>query len=132
MFGLPGGGDGGQAEGQRGFADRAMLVVRTGSDTAPRARMWWEQVASTATFSRPPCCSAFVPPPLPAPPLLDEATKKQLVSFQGPRLLKNKSKTFLVVQWLRICLPMQRTWIRSLVPEDASCCGTTIPMCYSY
>ena len=27
-------------------------------------------------------------------------------------------RTSLVVQWLRICLPMQRTWVRSLVQED--------------
>ena len=53
-LGLPGAGDGGQAEGQWGFADRAMLVVRgtKGLDTAPRARLWWEQIASTAMFSR--------------------------------------------------------------------------------
>ena len=82
-------------------------------------------------LQRPPCCPAFVAPPLPVPPLLDEATKQQLVSFQGPRLLKNQSQTFLVVQWLRICLPMQRTRIQSLVPEDGTCCGT-IPMHHSY
>ena len=51
------------------------------------------------------------PPPLLVPPLLDEATKKQLVSFQGPRLLKNQSQTFLLVQWLRICLTMVGTGV---------------------
>ena len=35
----------------------------------------------------------------------------------------------LVVQWLRIHLPMQGTWIRALVQEDPTCCGATKPMC---
>ena len=26
-----------------------------------------------------------------------------------------------VVQWLRICLPMQETWVRSLIWEDSIC-----------
>ena len=26
--------------------------------------------------------------------------------------------TSLVAQWLRICLPMQGTWVQALVPED--------------
>ena len=36
--------------------------------------------------------------------------------------------TPLVVQWLRICLPMQRTWVGSLVWEDSTCNGATKPM----
>ena len=32
--------------------------------------------------------------------------------------LKNK-RTFLVIQWLRICLPMQGTQVQSLVQEDS-------------
>ena len=35
----------------------------------------------------------------------------------------------LVVQWLRIRLPMQGTWVRALVQEDPICCGATKPMC---
>ena len=31
-------------------------------------------------------------------------------------------KASLVVQWLRIHLPMQRTWVRALVQEDPTCC----------
>ena len=31
----------------------------------------------------------------------------------------------LVVQWLRIRLPMQGTWVRALVREDPTCRGTT-------
>ena len=34
---------------------------------------------------------------------------------------KATSGTFLVVQWLRIYLPMQETWIQSLVQEDPTC-----------
>ena len=31
--------------------------------------------------------------------------------------------TSLVVQWLRICLPIQGTWLPALVPEGATCHG---------
>ena len=31
----------------------------------------------------------------------------------------------LVVQWLRICLPMQGTQVQSLVQEDSTCCKAT-------
>ena len=40
--------------------------------------------------------------------------------------------TSLVVQWLRICLPMQGTRVRSVVREDLRCHGATQPMCHSY
>ena len=36
--------------------------------------------------------------------------------------------TSLVVQWLRIHLPMQGTWVRSLVQEDSTCHGATKPV----
>ena len=36
-----------------------------------------------------------------------------------------------VVQWLRICLPMQRTRVWSLVREDPPCWGVTKPVCHS-
>ena len=38
----------------------------------------------------------------------------------------------LVVQWLRICLPMQETWVRALVQEDPTCRGATKPMRHNY
>ena len=41
-------------------------------------------------------------------------------------------RTSLVVQWLRICLPMQGTWVRSLVQEDPTCCGATKPVRHNY
>ena len=38
----------------------------------------------------------------------------------------------LVVQWVRLCLPMWGTWIQSLVWEDATCRGATKPECNNY
>ena len=35
--------------------------------------------------------------------------------------------TSLVVQWIAIHQPMQRTWFRSLVWEDPTCRGSTKP-----
>ena len=49
--------------------------------------------------------------------------------------LKNKNHmigTSLVVQWLRIRLPRQRTWVRALVREDPTCRGAAKPMCHNY
>ena len=40
--------------------------------------------------------------------------------------------TSLVVQWLRIRLPMQGTQVRALVQEDPTCCRATKPVCNSY
>ena len=38
----------------------------------------------------------------------------------------------LIVQWLRICLPMQGTWVRALVWEDPTCRRATKPMGHNY
>ena len=38
----------------------------------------------------------------------------------------------LVVQWLRIHLPMQGTWVQALAREDPTCCGATEPVSHSY
>ena len=38
----------------------------------------------------------------------------------------------LVVQWLRIHLPMQGTQVRSLVQEDPTCRGATKPVHHNY
>ena len=45
---------------------------------------------------------------------------------------KNIMGASLVVQWLRICLPMQRTRVRALVREDPTCHGATKPVCHNY
>ena len=38
----------------------------------------------------------------------------------------------LVVQWLRICLPMQGTRVRALVWEDPTCRGAARPVSHNY
>ena len=38
----------------------------------------------------------------------------------------------LVAQWLGIRLPMQGTWVRSLVQEDPTCHGATKPVRHNY
>ena len=45
---------------------------------------------------------------------------------------KCKIGTSLVAQWLRIHLPMQGTWVRSLVQEDATCHGAAKPVHHNY
>ena len=40
--------------------------------------------------------------------------------------------TSLVVQWLRVHLPMQGTQVRSLVLEDPTCLGATKPVCHCW
>ena len=40
----------------------------------------------------------------------------------------NEHLGFPVVQWLRTCLPMQRTWVGSLVQEDLTCLGAIKPV----
>ena len=44
----------------------------------------------------------------------------------------NGQGTSLVAQWLRICLPMQGTRVRSLVQEDPTCRRATKPMHHNY
>ena len=45
---------------------------------------------------------------------------------------KSITGTSLVAQWLRICLPMQETRVRSLVWEDPACHRATKPVCHNY
>ena len=40
--------------------------------------------------------------------------------------------TSLVAQHLRVCLPVQGTWVQSLVWEDSTCRGVTKPECHDY
>ena len=46
--------------------------------------------------------------------------------------LESSCWTSLVVQWLRIHLPMQGAWVRSLVWEDPTCLEATKLMCHIY
>ena len=48
--------------------------------------------------------------------------------IQGSLHLENALKTSLVVQWLRVCLLMQGTWVRSLIQEDPTGHGETDPV----
>ena len=41
---------------------------------------------------------------------------------------KKELKTRMVVQWLRICQPMQGTWVQSPVREDSTCHRAAEPM----
>ena len=63
------------------------------------------------------------------------AAKNKLISKKNRKKINNaffkKKRTSLVAQWLRICLPMQGTQVRSLVQEDPTCRGATKPVCYS-
>ena len=52
------------------------------------------------------------------------------ISLHG--VLKRVIRASLVVQWLRIRLPMQGTQVRALVREDPTCHGATKPMCHNY
>ena len=45
---------------------------------------------------------------------------------------KRSLQTSLAVQWLRIHLPTQGTWVQSLVRENSICCGATKPMLHNY
>ena len=47
-------------------------------------------------------------------------------------LYKSQSRTSLVVQWLRIHLPVQGTWVRALVREDSTCWRATKPVYHNY
>ena len=41
---------------------------------------------------------------------------------------KTTMRTSLVVQWIRIHLPMQRVRVQSLAREDSTCCGAAKPV----
>ena len=41
-------------------------------------------------------------------------------------------ETSLVVQWLGVCLLVQRIWVGSLVWKDSTCLETTKPACLKY
>ena len=43
-----------------------------------------------------------------------------------------KTRASLVVQWMRLCLPMQGTQVWSLVPEDPSCRRAAKPVHHHY
>ena len=48
------------------------------------------------------------------------------------RQIKISSGTSLLAQWLRICLPVQGTWVQSLLREGPTCHGATKPVHHNY
>ena len=58
--------------------------------------------------------------------------------YGGPLTRIGKGKktwlkgTSLVVQWLRMHLPMQGTRVQALVQEDPTCCGVTKSASHNY
>ena len=62
--------------------------------------------------------------------------KHDNVSSSWQRPLAHKKylldRASLVVQWLRICRPMQGTGVRALVREDPTCHGATMPVRHNY
>ena len=56
--------------------------------------------------------------------------RQESASWEG--LEKERRGTFLVVQWIRIRLPMQGTRVRALVQEDPTCRGATKPVRHNY
>ena len=57
---------------------------------------------------------------------------KDLYSENYKTLMKEiKDGASLVVQWLRVCLPMQGTRVRALVWEDPTCRGATGPVSHN-
>ena len=48
------------------------------------------------------------------------------------KIFKKLCGASLVMQWLRIRLPMQGTWVRSLVREDPTCLRATKAMRHNY
>ena len=57
------------------------------------------------------------------------------VSVNDSVYIQNKislNRTSLVAQWLRICLPMQGTWVRALIWVDPTCRGATKPVRHNY
>ena len=52
--------------------------------------------------------------------------------FRSGLFRKLPEGAYLVVQWLRIRLPMQGTRVPALVREDPTCPGVTKPMRHNY
>ena len=62
--------------------------------------------------------------------MLEELKTQTLTFAYG--VSRSRERASLVAQWLRICLPMQRTQARALVREDPTCRGATKPVRHSY
>ena len=54
------------------------------------------------------------------------------LEFWDHKFKMRPCRASLVVQWLRIDLPMQGTQVRALVREDPTCLGATKPVHHNY
>ena len=73
------------------------------------------------------------PPTLGRVIFFTQSTNLNVRDFPGGPVVKTVLlRTSLVVQWLRIHLPTQGTWVRALVREDPTCCRATKPVCHNY
>ena len=68
--------------------------------------------------------------------IIDSEFKKEIIKIlKGLRKAVNRNAGYwasLVAQWLRICLPMQGTRVRTLVWEDPTCHGAAGPVSHNY
>ena len=64
--------------------------------------------------------------------LLNSSKRQQREKNKCINLQERRERASLVVQWLRICLPMQGTRVRALVREDPTCRGATKPVRHNY
>ena len=64
--------------------------------------------------------------------LLNVEKVKMVVSIIKNYFVKQILGMSLVLQWLRIHLPTQGTWVLSLVWEDPTCLGATKPIFHNY
>ena len=65
-------------------------------------------------------------------PAQEGGASSQLESTLLIRILKGSISTFLVVQWLRICLSVQGPQVWFLVQGDSTCRGTARPQHHNY
>ncbi|KAJ8784376.1 hypothetical protein J1605_008309 [Eschrichtius robustus] len=76
-------------------------------------------------------CSRAREPQLLKPTRLEPVLRNKR-SHRNEKPTHRNEVTSPVVQWLRIRLPMQGTWVRSLVQEDLTCHGATKPVRHNY
>ena len=62
----------------------------------------------------------------------DETGNKKIMLSDQNGGYKKVLRASLVAQWLRMCLPMQGTQVRTLVWEDPTCRGAAGPVSHNY
>ena len=103
-----------------------IIKLRPQFSVCSKARIWTQATKHRAFI---PTTVSHVPCKISYPPIQigwNSQNYKIQVTGQGSAFIffiKNIFWTSLVVQWLRICLPMQRTWVQYLARDDSTCCG---------